>query len=1347
MPPEKSPVGDSAREAIDSLRGYVYQVYQSALAWTELKEDEFLFLEVAEDYAIAAQSALKAVQVKETAGSVTINSGDIVTSIDSFVDLQAKNPALAVTLRHLTTSTIGKEKKIEDRVGDVPTLDAWRNLARSGDLTELRRVLGKSKLSKKTKNFIDSLDDHNLREKFLKRIHFDCGATESRFLARQVNSRISKLLLDRGGVHSQAQVCAANILLAVLKLSTNPKCDERFVDRNGLEELLEAATQVTINRAQFEAQNLLMARALSASVPSQTDLSDAQLFRPSPVSETPLPKALANRTEALRHPQQSLEAFGVCWISGAAGMGKTVAARVLAHSNGGDWASINLRGHSREQVAQILFQSADSLRDFGLIGLIIDDLCWVTDPNVLDSLCYLLFSAKRSDILLVLNSSDLPNNEFLFACDLHGGVAHTLSEFSEEDIRGILEKCGVSDTNWAKYTHLVSGGGHPQLAMAFIQSMTASGWDSSEFQTLNALLQGSPAVEDVRKRTRERLLNDLPPPSRQLLERLSLKAGDFSRELAIDLGKTKPAIADAGIILETLTGSWVDQQEGNRFGLSPLLTGFAAKTLSADDKKQIESAIAESLTKSSTLDVVDMNSALLAAWTSENDGVLLKLCMAILSSDFSELEMLATHLPMFTVFSTDRIAYPANAHLSHVFRGVQVLLLNQDTGSDQKIQDALRCFAEESLNVEHDEMRASMSLLIYSKLLLQTSRVGLGTSFLGIVEELNRLMESEELPADVLEGTRKLGEDGVTAIGFMFLNQARQLNKIEELRSVFDFLDGAAPDLRAKLLAPFSHEDFEVDMLVTGAWLCEHKQGTIDPSVHSETFAQLESQACSWNETDLAVCCRKYQAVILDEYGSDKEGALSILDEGLSKFGQSNSELVRAKAKVLYRSEDHKESLALSKMLIESDAPLSEVEKAFLGRDAAISAEKQGDFKAARRLYLYGSDAAKKSKLPDMAAMRVGLLADAALASWHDGDRQTCLQDFVAVLSELSKFRPDETLRTAHCHAVVRHVLLWLDQDATGEQRLLENNEETKIYPGCVSNPEPHPEIKTRFITPIEMAWYMLATVENHAFLDVGITGNLERFLPAGPVLEGQMLLGSAKMQKAMTLLDTKLFISALRDTISYFSFVQSNGTISGGLDVKNVTYSTFPLATAEQQAKLQNLTEQFILLFCANFLFQGNALEMLGAVKEISKTSGFSVRPEVLDRLQSDGPTPDFHTDLAKLLLKERLVAIAEQQGTPRQVFEVAFKSLQVAQQIGSYRVFADSLIPWLEQRWALVWNRQRFLLSRPSLHEASIKTAISNEVGSSETKVAEILSAILPTLGIGNQSELAGIIAALPR
>lgn len=1327
----------------------MYQLYQSALAWTELKHDEFLYLEVAEDYAIVAKNALKAVQVKKTTGRVTINSDGIIATIDSFVELQEKNPGIKVTLRHLTTSQLGKEKKLEHRVGKAATLVAWRNLAKAGDLSSFRRVLGKSKLSQKSKDFIESFDDEDLRERLLKRIHFDCGAPESSFLERQFNSRISSLLLDRGGVHSQARQCAATILLALLRLSTNPNGDQRCVDRSGLEEHLEEASQIVLNRAAYENQSRLVNKALSASVSSIADLSNERLMRLSSVSETPLPKTLASREGYISNFRQTLESTGICWIAGAAGIGKTVSARVLAHMIGGDWAGTNLRGLVSDQIARVLFEAADSIKGLGVKGLIIDDLDCAEEPFVFDSLCCLVHSANRSDTLLILNSSVLPTSDLLFACSLPESIAGTLTDFTEEDVREILQQCGVANQNWTKYIHLVSGGGHPQLAMAFIQSMASSGWNPKELQTLDALLGSSPAIDEVRRRTRERLLNDMLPTSRRLIERLSLKSVGFSRELAIDLGELEPKIPDAAIVLETLIGSWVDQMAGDRFNLSPLLSGFAEKTLGAEEKEKIQSAIADSLTKKSSFDVIDMNSALLAAWSSNNEAAMLKLCIAILSSDFSELDKIAPHLFLFAGFKTDTIAFPANHRVSHLFRGAQVLLLNQESESPEKIQDALRCFSEEAANVEDDQARVLTDVLVYSKLMLQTSKGGMGTSFTGVICKLHQLLKNEKqvLPSEALEGMNTLENEGITTLGFMFVNQARQLSKIEEISCVFDFLDKLSPELRSRLLAPFDREDFAVDMLLAGAWLSEHKQNTIDPIAHSTVFARLEEQAVRWNRVDLAVCCRKYLAIILDEYGNDKDGALAFLEDGLSKFGQTNSELVRAKAKVLYRSDDHEGSLALSRSLIDSDAPLDEIEKAFLGREAAISAEKQKDFETARRYYFFGRDAARKSEVADMMAMSVGLLADAALASWHDGDRQLCLQEFVQVLEELNDVDPAESVRTAHCHAVSRHVLLWLHQEATGEKVLLEDGEETVIYPGCVSNPEPHPMIGDRYVTPIEMAWYMLARVENSALLNAGITDKLDQFLPRGPVLEGQMLLSSAKMHKALSWLDEKLFVEALEDTISLFAFVKAKGGRSGGLDVKKVTYGTFPIATEGQQEDLRELTERFVLLYCATCVLKESLSAISAVVSELSDARGFLVRQVVIDILQKDGPEEDFFTGFACLVFSFTKNTHEGAYGSPREVFELAFKVLLMGQQTGHYRMVAENVLPWLLKKWSFVWERQRFQLKQPLLHEPGIRAALERNDVSAETKVAEILTAVLPTLGIGNQHELSETLLKLPR
>ena len=75
----------------------------------------------------------------------------------------------------------------------------------------------------------------------------------------------------------------------------------------------------------------------------------------------------------------------------------------------------------------------------------------------------------------------------------------------------------------------------------------------------------------------------------------------------------------------------------------------------------------------------------------------------------------------------------------------------------------------------------------------------MGANFTGVIRELDLLLENEKcvLPSEALDGMKALEEDGSTSIGFMFLNQARQLSKIQELSSVFHFLDNPSSELRS----------------------------------------------------------------------------------------------------------------------------------------------------------------------------------------------------------------------------------------------------------------------------------------------------------------------------------------------------------------------------------------------------------------------------------------------------------------------------------------------------------------------------------------------------------------------
>jgi tetratricopeptide (TPR) repeat protein len=768
-----------------------------------------------------------------------------------------------------------------------------------------------------------------------------------------------------------------------------------------------------------------------------------------------------------------------------------------------------------------------------------------------------------------------------------------------------------------------------------------------------------------------------------------------------------------------------------------------------EQKRGINFEIANSLIKGRSIDTIEANSALLAAISGKNTQVIVHLCMAVLLADQSDLEMIAPHLIIFTLMRTDTFAYEEDPFVSQIFRGAQLLLVCQKEDGREQIQKVLDRFEVESDRVEQEAMRTSMALLVYAKLLLSTPKFGALPNFGDLVRKLDVLLENQDsqLPPELL-GEMALREmDGVPVAGFLFLNQARQIKLINELLPTFEFLNSCGQELRQKLLKPFSkpdfdEADFDVDMLVSGAWLTEHEASTIDPPSHSDVFARLEEFAKSWDHTDLAVCCRKYRVIIIDEYGGDKDQALAVLDEGLELYGKTNSELVRAKAKVLYRAEDHQGSLELSKALIEGDAPLSKTEKAFLGREAAISAEKQGDYETAMRYFLYGSSAAGNCNIADMAPMRVGLMADAALASWHAGDRETCLRDFIAVLNELNDIDPKSSLRAAHCHAVCRHVLLWLDQDATGEKRLTTDGEETKIYPGIVSNPEPHPEIGERHITPIEMAWYMLATVENNSFLELGITQKLETFLPKGTVFECQFLLTSSKMRKAFTLLDRVLFVAALRETVAEFAYVKEQGDYKNSFDIKNVTYSSPPVPTLEQQAGISDLTEQLVLCFVSNCIFAESVAELDQLIDALEEGQGFKVRKELLNSLRGHGSTTDYNTSVAALLVIHRHAI--DQNGTlsPAQVFELALKALQVAGQTNNIRVVAKSAFEWLNAKWTFILEHQRFLLRCPAFHEKSINQVRTAESDSWIAKIIDLLQAILPTMGFQNENQLSRIL-----
>ncbi len=167
---------DPRRDASPSIRGYVYQAYQSVLAWVRLEPDAVLYLEGAEDFDIHDSSGVTATQVKDTkgSGSVTLRSKDIIEALNNFWSHRNRNKGKAIRFRFLTTAEPGREHGTP--FGKLTGLAYWSEAALGNlPIDSLRSFLREQKIDHDLLSFLEEASDAEVREELLEPVHWDTG--------------------------------------------------------------------------------------------------------------------------------------------------------------------------------------------------------------------------------------------------------------------------------------------------------------------------------------------------------------------------------------------------------------------------------------------------------------------------------------------------------------------------------------------------------------------------------------------------------------------------------------------------------------------------------------------------------------------------------------------------------------------------------------------------------------------------------------------------------------------------------------------------------------------------------------------------------------------------------------------------------------------------------------------------------------------------------------------------------------------------------------------------------------------------------------------------------------------
>ena len=287
------PENEGKRQAIDPLRGYAYQIHQTASAWIDLSDNEELHLEIAEDYAKILKtntgvfSALEATQIKDTSesGSVTLNSNDVINAIKKLFDLRRLNPNKKIKINFLTTSQIGKEKD-NPLQSKRKGIEVWIS-AQDNDIEELRSAL-KVRFSNNIEflDFIENSKSYELKN-FIHSLNFICGAKSYSDIIEENKERLVKI---RGLVNSSPtaaiksyDILVSKILNHIITSETRMLTRQDFIDcfqeatssdvpSQFLVDLVNQAKKVTKVQLKDDELRKLAEKLLSASKPSDLSL-------------------------------------------------------------------------------------------------------------------------------------------------------------------------------------------------------------------------------------------------------------------------------------------------------------------------------------------------------------------------------------------------------------------------------------------------------------------------------------------------------------------------------------------------------------------------------------------------------------------------------------------------------------------------------------------------------------------------------------------------------------------------------------------------------------------------------------------------------------------------------------------------------------------------------------------------------------------------------------------------------------------------------------------------------------------------------------------------------------------
>ncbi len=1080
---------DSKRDATDSIRGYVYQIYQSALAWMQLKENEILILEGAEDFDVHSELSVTTTQIKDVSNNLTLRSKSIIDSINNYWTCCEDNAGYNIVFRFLTTAEAGQEQGFPFGP-DQKGLEYWTKVqSDQSDIGPLREYLLQLNLNPNLLSFIETSTEEEIREKLIGCIKWDMG--------NKPREALQYILEDKLKVHGLKLHINSHYSCQALPHILKKIAD--LLSTKGLKVLrlgdfltcFDEATTITIPRGRREvitSDNNFKQLAVMSDLVEMSRLENVSKSFDSPI---PIVDGGISRSVNVSKLSSLLLEQRVIFLYGSSGLGKTNLATLISDEIGGNWQWASFRGMQFEQIKDLLKFTSYALNEAKLTPfLVLDDIDLSQIYQYEREFISAIFSVIDSNGMVIVTGPVRPPLQLLLKLWKNETCEVSVPYFDESEVTDMVLAHGLTESKdastWARMIWLTTSG-HPQLVHARVRNFSTKGWPPFNLSDFTE----PEDIERVRTEARVRLINEFPDENaRTLAYRLSLLNGAFTRETAIAVAGTTPPINLPGEAFDAIIGPWIEREGEDRYRISPLLTGAARDVLSKAEISAVHTAIAISILLRRKMDQFEVSTAFFHAYMAKDIAVLAKLAYNISTISRENTYPLYNSMIWFTLLGLEegQRILPDNPEIDLMLRLAQYKLIASSTEPDKAIAVIER--VEETLNgIESSELKLHSETSAYA-LILNTLDVQIPSSM--VIRMLSRLIDINEDSSalkDISESMRKdqailplLGENTPAQVFFSYLGA--RLSGLNDLYELITSLESIPEKKRDHLLSVFdTYTDF-APLLVNRAWWKELNNGELDVPRALEVFEYTLSKAREWKISELIKACFVAKSVIQDEYGHSTELALEVLDLADREF-PNEACLVNQRAKVLFNAERDIEALPIANKAL-SLPNLSDIEYVFCCRVAGKAAAKSGDWVESERLFRQGAEKAIQSST--QMSMGVGLKADAAFALWKQKQYESSLLLFADTLELLATIPISENIRIRHLHATVRHSIYWIHCDARGD---IPTNYVEPI-PGMCSNQEPHEGIKDHRLIDLSAVWEILVSTENILGLNLGIVDRLQ---------------------------------------------------------------------------------------------------------------------------------------------------------------------------------------------------------------------------------------------------------------